>query len=234
MKIKNSIVMGISALAFYGCSKEEIPEPGINPFMPAEEQPICVTHHYTYHAESYTLTYYFNSENEVLRREGDVSIHDGIMKSKSDETKIFKVDKISEDGKTFDITLVDSEEELDRLYENTATQVSEYDRCTDWLSQPGNAAFYFFRDINYSWEYTDIRVVNASYFQDQWLDDADNNISSIWFSSYPSSVYPLRLDVFTGSCFSGGIYSLTASVPNLHWLSVDLGDKISSMKGWPI
>lgn len=223
------------ATLLIGCKKEEQNPKNTLPLSGSQSNLIEVTHHYDYYGTTFSVRFVFNEYNEVVIREGDVALYDRIMENEINSIKAFKIDRIMKEGKEMDIRIFNSEEELNRIYEQEIPELSGSDRCTDWLSQPGSAEFYFFEHVDYNQEFHFLRVTNASYFQDQWLDQANDQISSFWVgpTQYPTNDRA-RLDVFMGSCFSGNIYSFTAPHPNLHWANPNLGDQISSLKGWSL
>lgn len=234
--MKNYLKVGtltlLTSMAILSCQKEKVKIKELSPV----EKMIKVTHHYQYKGDKYDVITYFNSKDEVLQQTGEFEKHNKVVAAdRRGESIAYLVDYVSEDGKEFHMRIFDSELELNKNYENQETYTKAHTRCTNSLEQPGTARFYFFEDANYISEFNDIRVTNASYFQDQWLDNANNEISSLWIGpTWTQTVNENRLDIFTGSCFSGSIFSLTSSVPNLHWMSTNLGDDISSLKGWSL
>lgn len=232
--LKVSALTLLTGMAILSCQKEKVEIKKKE--SASTEKMIKITHHYQYKGESYDVFTFFNSKNEILKQTGEFKKHNEVTTiDRNGESIAYLVDKVSEDGKEFHMRIFDSELELNKNYENQEVYTKAQTRCTDWLSQPGTARFYFFEDPDYISEFNNIRVTNASYFQDQWLDNANNSISSLWIGpTWTTTANENRLDVFQGSCFSGSIFSLTSSVPNLHWMSTNLGNNISSLKGWSL
>lgn len=230
--LKVSALTLLTRMVILSCQKEKVKKKE----SATAERITKVTHHYEYKGEKYDVFTFFNSKNEILKQTGKFKKHNEVISiERNGESIAYLVDKISEDGKEFHMRIFDSELELNKNYENQDVYTKAQTRCTDWLSQSGTAQFFFFENPDYISEFNNIRVSNASYFQDQWLDNANDEISSIRIGpTWTTTANENRLDIFAGSCFSGSIFSLTSSDPNLHWMSTNLGDEISSLKGWSL
>ncbi len=225
----------IVSLAVFSCQEQEI---STEPIDKVHE----IIHHYSSGEELFTVIFEVDETYEILNKKGDLEEYEHLLETMANEEGILSVDKVSEDGLEITFRIINASEKP--VYEGS--QIEQ--QCTDWHSPGGTASYFFYRDINYNQEFVNLRQLNCSYFQDQWLDGANDQISSFQITS--SGGNGALLAIFTDSCFFGWQLQFTTSVPNLHWVYidwrnnanlnprnfgfVDLGDAISSLKGWSL
>ncbi len=225
----------IGATVVVSCTKEEI-APNVEEEVTHSSKITTVTHNYSYGKEEYSVTYSLNEENEIIRTSGDTELHKGLIeKNGTPENAAFLVEDVSEDGRTFDIRLFNSNQEMnDYAQIDEATAVDLREPCTNYTSGSSNSIFKFYKHADYVEEYTFLRRAFVSYFQQQWLDGANDNISSLEILNGG------RVTLFDGSCYSGMSTSVVHSVANLHYIHVGFywfdpvyaGDFAASIKGY--
>lgn len=191
-----------------------------------------VQHNYTYGQQQYAITYELNNKYEVVGLTGDVEAFRKLtVELKQNPGFGFLLESQNEKNKTYGIRIFDSSAEMD-TYCNVTNNGNT--RACDNYTNGGSSIFKFYRDINYQVEYLHLRRAYASYFQQQWLDDANDNISSLEITN------GYYVDLFDGSCYSGLQYRTYNSIPNLHTVLVGYywftpvygGDWCASIKGY--
>lgn len=195
------------------------------------EKSTFVTHHYTFGEKSYELIYEFNAEYKIIGCEGDVEAYKELTArlSKGEEVA-YLIEASNESNSLYQMRIFDSSDELDAYCK---TSMTNNNRACDSYSNSGSSTFSFYQHINMSGEYMHLRRPFCSYFQQQWLDSANDQISSLSFSGS-------FVDLFGGSCFSGIQYRTFNNIPNLHTVLVGYywfdpvygGDWCSSIKGY--
>lgn len=201
-----------------------------------------IIHNYEYGSQSFTVIFEVDDQYQILTKKGDLELYDNMLSTMAEEEGILSIDKVSEDGLEITFSVL-SEPESPEIEGSRVEQ-----QCTDWHSAGGTASYFLYRDINYANEFTNLRQLNCSYFQDQWLDGANDQISS--FQIVSSNGDGALLAIFSDSCFFGWQFQFTTSVPNLHAVYIDwrnnsnlnprewgvhnLGDMTSSLKGWSL
>ncbi|MEP1034363.1 hypothetical protein [Ekhidna sp.] len=225
----------IIVLAAFSCQEQEIKK---EPRDATHE----IIHNYEYGSEFFTIIFEVDDHYQVLNKKGDLAQYEILQELMVNEEGILSIDEVSTDGLEITFTVIDSEDR--RTYETGRVE----QQCTNWHSPGGTASYFFYRDINYNQEFVDLRQPNCSYFQDQWLDGANDQISS--FQIVSTGGNGALLAIFTDSCFYGWEFQFTTSVPNLHAVFIDwrnnsflnprewginnLGDVTSSLKGWSL
>lgn len=232
--IKSLSLLLVAATVIVSCKKQEITkntETDVN--SSKTEQ---VTHNYTYGNEHYTVTYLFDESNKLLSTDGDTKIHGELIeKLDSPDNLALMVESVSEDGLTFDIRMFNTYQDLMEFTEvDESSEINLREPCTNYTNGSSNSIFKFYKHANYDTEYTFLRRAFSSYFQQQWLSQANDNISSLEIINGGS------VTLFDGSCYSGISISLQHSVANLHYVLVGInwftpvyaGDFCASIKGY--
>ncbi|MGL5890152.1 MAG: hypothetical protein ACRC3B_09715 [Bacteroidia bacterium] len=223
--------VALCAVAVAGCKKEPINVEKPQDVTTAKNA--IVVHNYIYDRKEYAITYELNSKYEVVSVGGDVEEFRNLTVRLKQNPKFgYLLESQDEQTKTYNIRIFDSPEKMD-TYCNV-TDNGNNRSCTNF-SNNGVGTFKFYRDINYQNEYLFLRRPSCSYFQQQWLDEANDNISSF---EMISASYK-HVDLFDGSCYSGMYCRLLHSVANLHYVHVGFywftpvyaGDFCASIKG---
>ncbi|MDW3194193.1 MAG: hypothetical protein R8G66_17600 [Cytophagales bacterium] len=194
-----------------------------------------VTHHYEFNSNIYSIVYELNNEHQVLSAHSDSEGLKSFQEFyKQDEGGLLVVEQVSANGKEVYFKYIAASERKD---EGTISGRME---CTDWFD-PGTASYNFYRHINFVDELVALRKTNTRYFQDQWLGNDNDQISSFRLGNRS------ELHIFEHSCFFGGEYPFRSDISNLHHVLIgyqisangnvtpvvrDLNDWISSLKGW--
>lgn len=220
--VHNLLTLALSLVLVTACREESVR---------SEEQSTStheVTHHYTYQGAQHAVVYQMNEDYEFVDRSGDLAVHDGILK----EGQAYLVTFISDNQSVVNIEIFDSTEDMDvstSMEKHGARMEQQCNNSSVW----GGTTFRFYRHANYVDEFTDLAQVGRSFFQDQWIDNANDEISSFQILNNLGSV-----DLFEHSCYYGYRIRLLWSVPNLHIIQVGFnprvgyGDWASSIKGW--
>ncbi|MFK7787273.1 MAG: hypothetical protein AB8B56_19275 [Crocinitomicaceae bacterium] len=233
--VKSLGLLLVGATVIISCKKQEI-TPNTEVTEVSSTELTTVTHNYAYGDEEYTVIYTLDEANEIVRTGGDTEVHKQLIeRNGSPETAAFLVEEVSEDGQTFDIRLFNSNEEMNQFAKiDDGAVIDLREPCTNYTSGSSNTIFKFYKHANYVEEYTFLRRAFSSYFQQQWLSQANDNISSL------EIINGGRVTLFDGSCYSGMSTSLQHSVANLHYVHVGFywftaiyaGDFAASIKGY--
>lgn len=231
--IKSLTLLFAVAIVLISCEKEQFTEGSTQASTTSTN--VEVTHNYTYENQHYSVTYLFDREENLISTGGDVKKHEALIKEYgASEKTSFMVEKVSEDGLAFDIRIFNSYEELEQFDQSSQPQLADkWEPCTNYRNN-GSGLFKFYQHTNYVSEYTHLRRSLCSYFQQQWLDQANDNISSLEIT------YGAKVRLFDGSCYSGLNIQLANSVANLHYVHVGFfwftpvyaGDFCASIKGY--
>jgi len=232
--IKSLSLLLVAATVIVSCKKQEITKNTESGATSSKTEQ--VTHNYTYGDEQYSVTYLFDESNTLLRTGGDTKMHEELIeKNGSPENAALSVEAVSEDGLTFDIRVFNSYEEMKEFNQTDESAVMDLrEPCTNYTNGSSNSVFKFYQHTNYVAEYTFLRRAYNSYFQQQWLGAANDNVSSVEIINGGS------VTLFDGSCYSGMSTSFQHSVANLHHIHVGFfwftpiyaGDFSASMKGY--
>lgn len=235
--------IALSFTAMVSCKKDE----QVNTIVASHAKLDKVDHSYSYKGKEYSVSLYFDKDNKVVKVEGDTEKHlKNVATANKGVSAAYLISKNANSPTGYEIKMFDSEMEMNKYQNVSISKLSGGNKtnCTDWISPGGNATFRFYAHINYQGLFTDLSAENCSYFQDQWLDGANNQISSIEVIGLNGSGAAVTL--FTGSCFSGSPYRFLDNVPNLHHVMynfnninqltvpINIGDDISSLKGWSL
>jgi hypothetical protein len=221
--------VALCAISVAGCKKETIIAD--NPSATTTAKNEFVVHNYIYDQKEYAITYELNSKHEVVSVGGDVEEFRNLtVQLKQNSNFGYLLESQDEANKTYNFRIFDSRAKM-----NAHCNVTDYgnNRACDNFTNPGNGLFRFYRDINYQNEYVFLRRHFCSYFQQQWLDEANDNISSF------EIINARYVDLFDGSCYSGIYMRLHQSTANLHnvnvvyfwFVNVSAGDWCASLKG---
>lgn len=221
--------VALCAIVVTGCNKEQINIENKDNTAAAPNQ--LVHHNYTYGEQRFAITYELNSKFEVVNVSGDVDGFRALTQQlKQNGTAGFLLESQDEHTRSSSTRIFNTPAEMDAYCKVTTV---DNNRACDNYTNPGESIFKFYRDINYQNEYVFLRRV-GSYFQQQWLDNANDNISSLQLTN------ATFVDLFDGSCFSGIQYRTYNSIPNLHTVLVGYywftpvygGDWCASLKGY--
>lgn len=225
----------IGATIVVSCKKQDV-SPNHIEDVSESSKITTVTHNYSYGKEIYSVTYSINEENELVRSGGDIELHKQLIeKNGSPENAAFLVENVSEDGLNFDIRLFNSNEEMNSYaHIDEASAIDLREPCTNYTSGSSSTIFKFYKHADFVEEYTFLRRAFNGYFQQQWLYEANDNLSSLEILNGG------RVTLFDGSCYSGMSTSVVHSVANLHYIHVGFywfdpvyaGDFAASLKGY--
>jgi len=225
----------IGATLVVSCKKQDV-SPKHTEDVLESSKITTVTHNYSYGKEIYSVTYSINEENELVRSGGDIELHKQLIeKNGSPENAAFLVENVSEDGLSFDIRLFNSNEEMNTYaHIDEASAIDLREPCTNYTSGSSNTIFKFYKHADFVEEYTFLRRAFNGYFQQQWLYEANDNISSLEILNGGS------VTLYDGSCYSGMSTYVQHSVANLHYIHVGFywfdpvyaGDFAASLKGY--
>lgn len=229
MKKVKILFTALCAITVFSCNKEAVnTENSVNPGT-AKHQ--FVQHTYTYENEQYKLVYEFDPAYKIVGCKGDVEKYRELIRRlhQNDELS-FLVESIDPATNACNIRVFDSYAKIDAYCNVT----NSGNRSCDNMNNIGSSTFCFYRDINMQNEFTALHRGLCSYFQQQWLDDANDQISSLTLANANF------IDLYGGSCFSGTMYRTYNNIPNLHTVIVDYfwftpvygGDWCSSIKGY--
>ncbi|MCH2225959.1 MAG: hypothetical protein MK066_14410 [Crocinitomicaceae bacterium] len=232
---KSLSLLVLAATVVVSCKKQDV-TPNVDETDVSVSKLTTVTHNYTYGDEHYAVVYTLDEANEIVRTGGDTELHKELIeRNGTPENVAFLVEDVSEDGLTFDISIFNSNEEMNEFAQvDESASLDLREPCTNYTSGSSSSIFKFYQHSNYVSEYTFLRRAFNSYFQQQWLHSANDNLSSV------EIINGGRVTLFDGSCYSGMSTSFQHSVSNLHYIHVGFfwftpiyaGDFAASIKGY--